>query len=85
MPVVNHAHPAHFAQPTIHAFVRRAEDDSRKMAWMAFCRDLDYLWAQYRAGGSTPTGWQEYVTAAGQAKTRYVYGDPYLVPVVSSW
>jgi len=30
--VVNHAHPAHYAQPTIRVFERRAEDTDRKLA-----------------------------------------------------
>ena len=44
-PVVNHAHPGHFAQPTIRIFERRAEDTDRKVAWQAYCRELDALWA----------------------------------------
>ena len=46
-PVVNHAHPAHFAQPTIRVFERRAEDTDRKLAWVNYCRDLDQLWSEY--------------------------------------
>lgn len=81
-PVVNHAHPAHFAQPTIRIFERRSEDRDRRIAWEAYCKELDALWAEYRAAGSTPVAWRNYIDAASQAKGRYVYQDPYLAPVV---
>jgi hypothetical protein len=81
-PVVNHAHPAHSAQPTIRIFERRGEDRDRGVAWEAYCRELDALWAEYRAAGSTPAAWRTYIDAAGQAKRRYVYQDPYLVPII---
>jgi hypothetical protein len=80
--VVNHAHPGHYAQPTIRTFERRGEDTDRKLAWVAYCRELDLLWSDYRAAGSTPAAWRRYVSAAGQAKRRYVLGDPYLAPIV---
>ena len=83
--VVNHAHPAHYAQPTIRVFERRAEDMDRKLAWKAYCRDLDQLWAEYRLSGSTPAAWRVYTAAAGEAKRRYVYGDPYLAPIVDDF
>jgi hypothetical protein len=83
--VVNHAHPAHYAQPTIRTFERRAEDTDRKLAWVAYCRELDQLWAEYRASGSTPAAWRTYVAAAGQAKRRYVFADPYLAPIVDDF
>ncbi len=81
--VVNHAHPAHYAQPTIRVFERRAEDADRKQAWVAYCRELDQLWAEYRTAGSTPAAWRTYVTAAGEAKRRHVTADPYLMPIVN--
>lgn len=84
-PVVNHAHPGHFAQPTIRVFERRAEDTDRKIAWRAYCQELDQLWAEYRAAGSTPVAWRKYVAAAGQAKRRYVFGDPYYAPIVDDF
>ena len=80
--VVNHAHPAHYAQPTIRIFERRGEDRDRRVAWEAYCKELDTLWAAYRAAGSTPVAWAKYNEAAGQAKRRYVYQDPYLMPIV---
>jgi hypothetical protein len=83
--VANHAHPAHFAQPTIRVFERRAEDNDRKLAWQAYCKELDRLWAEYRAAGSTPAAWRTYVREAGQAKRRYVLGDPYLAPIVDDF
>jgi hypothetical protein len=84
-PVVNHAHPAHYAQPTIRVFERRAEDADRRQAWNAYCKDLDILWTSYRAAGSTPAAWRKYVEAAGEAKRRYVFGDPYLAPIVDDF
>jgi hypothetical protein len=83
--VVNHAHPAHYGQPMIRTFERRAEDTDRKLAWVAYCRELDQLWSDYRASGSTPAAWRAYVAAAGQAKRRYVFADPYLAPIVDDF
>jgi hypothetical protein len=83
--VVNHAHPSHYAQPTIRTFERRAEDTDRKRAWVNYCRELDQLWAEYRAAGSTLAAWRRYTDAAGQAKRRYVIGDPYLAPIVDDF
>ena len=80
--VVNHAHPAHYSQPTIRIFERRAEDTDRKLAWVAYCRELDQLWLNYRTAGSTPVAWRKYLDASGQAKRRYVFADPYLAPIV---
>jgi hypothetical protein len=80
--VVNHAHPAHYAQPTIRVFERGLEDSYRKEAWRVYCRELDLLWANYRASGSTPEAWRIYTAAAGDVKRRYVFGDPYLAPIV---
>ena len=81
-PVVNHAHPAHYGQPMVRIFERRGEDRDRRVAWEAYCKELDTLWADYRAAGSTPVAWTKYIDAAGQAKRRYVYQDPYLLPIV---
>jgi hypothetical protein len=83
--VVNHAHPGHYAQPTIRNFERRGEDTDRKIAWQSYCRELDQLWAEYRAAGSTPAAWRKYSQAAGQAKRRYVFNDPYLAPIVDDF
>src|SRR5215208_5337887 len=80
--VVNHAHPAHYAQPTIRVFERGLEDSYRKDAWRVYCRELDLLWANYRASGSTPEAWRIYTAAAEDVKRRYVFGDPYLAPIV---
>jgi hypothetical protein len=81
--VINHAHPGHHAQPLVRVFERRAVDHNRGAAWLAYCRELDLLWEEYRAAGSTRVAWQQYLAAAGQAKRRYVEGDPYLVAVPS--
>jgi hypothetical protein len=80
--VVNHAHPGHYAQPTIRVFERRGEDNDRKAAWISYVQELDILWAEYRAAGSTPAAFRRYLAAAGQAKRRYVLQDPYLMPIV---
>ena len=80
--VVNHAHPAHYGQPMVRIFERRGEDRDRRVAWEAYCKELDALWAEYRTAGSTPVAWNKYLDAAGQAKRRYVYQDPYLLPIV---
>jgi hypothetical protein len=83
--VVNHAQPAHYGQPTIRTFERRAVDDLRRARWDAYVEELDGLWKQYRADGSTPVAWEFYKRAAADAKTRYVFGDPYLAPVVPGY
>ena len=83
--VVNHAHPGHYAQPTIRVFERKPVDEDRKLAWQAYCRELDMLWNEYRAAGSTPAAWRTYLSAAGQAKRRYVVNDPYLAPIIDPY
>lgn len=83
--VVNHAQPGHYGQPTLRSFERRAVDDLRRLRWEAYTEELDGLWKQYRAEGSTPAAWEFYKRAAADAKTRYVFGDPYLAPVVSGY
>jgi hypothetical protein len=55
------------------------------VAWQAYCRELDALWADYRAAGSTPAAWRIYVQSSGLAKQRYVVGDPYLAPIVDDF
>lgn len=67
--------------PIVRVFERREEDAERRASWNAYCRELDQLWAQYRAAGSTPVAWRAYVSAVDQAKLRYVADDPYYVPV----
>lgn len=83
--VVNHAHLGHYAQPTIRVFARRPVDEQRRSAWEEYCRHLDLLWAEYRAAGSTPIAWRTYLSAAGEARRIYVYGDPYLAPIVNPY
>ncbi|MDX1944732.1 MAG: hypothetical protein SFU86_04930 [Pirellulaceae bacterium] len=80
--VVNHAHPGHYTQPTVRLFERQAEDRDRQIAWEAYVKQLDQLWLDYRMAGSTPAAFRKYVQAAGQAKRRYVFQDPYLLPIV---
>jgi hypothetical protein len=68
--------------PVVQLFERRAEDNERRANWNAYCRELDQLWTQYRAAGSTPEAWRVYVGAVDQAKLRYVANDLYFVPIV---
>jgi hypothetical protein len=79
--VVDHSHTGHFAQPTLRRFERYEEDNDRRIAYDAYCNELDQLWAQYRKDGSTPAAFKAYEKAAAEAKRRYVYNDPFLAPV----
>ena len=81
-PVVNHAQPGHYAQPTIRRYERYDEDHARRLAWEAYCQELDKAWKEYRAAGSTSEAMQTYKKMAGQAKTRYIYNDPYYAPIL---
>lgn len=69
--------------PVVRVFERRTEDAERRANWNAYCRELDQLWAQYRAAGSTPEAWRVYVGSVDQAKLRYISADPYYVPIVA--
>ena len=69
-------------QPVIRRCERCPVDQARKAAWMAYCRELDKAWADYRAAGSTPEAMATYKQVVGQAKTRYVYQDPYYAPIL---
>jgi len=82
-PVVNHAQPYHYAQPTLRRFERRYEDEARQRNWDSYCAELTDLWTEYRKAGSTSRAWEKYLREAGQAKRRYVYNDPYLAPIVT--
>lgn len=74
---VNHGHKYQYTQPTQKYFTRRHEDQARGKAWMGYVDELDALWAEYRAAGSTPEAWEIYKTRAAAAKRCYVYQDPY--------
>lgn len=78
--VVNHAQPGHYTQPTIPRFIRRNEDQARRLQWESYFSELDILWKEYRDAGSTPEAFTRYTKAAGQAKRRYLFVDPYLLP-----
>lgn len=69
-------------QPTIRRCERCPVDQARKQAWLAYCRELDRAWADYRAAGSTAEALQTYKQVVGQAKTRYVFQDPYYAPIL---
>jgi hypothetical protein len=81
-PVENHAHPGHYAQPTVQVFARKPVDEYRKANWHRYNAELELRWQAYRAAGSTPAAWQAYQASAEGAKFRYLYDDPYLLPVV---
>ena len=77
---------AYSGQDAIQPVIRRCErcpvDQARKQAWLAYCRELDRAWAAYRAAGSTPEAMDKYKKVVGQAKTRYIYQDPYYTPIL---
>lgn len=79
--VEDHSHPYHWAQPTVVKFERWQDEMDRRISWEAYNRELDQIWKEYRRAGSTPRAWRDYNRAASQAKRRYVYGDPFYVPV----
>ena len=79
--VEDHSHLGHWTQPTIRHFVRWQDEMDRRLAWDAYNRELEQLWIEYRRAGSTPRAWREYDRAAAQTKRRYVYNDPWYVPV----
>jgi hypothetical protein len=81
-PVANHAQPGHDTQPTVQIFEREAVDNYRRANWLQYNAELERLWQIYRAAGSTPLAWQAYQASAEAAKYRYLYADPYLLPVV---
>ena len=68
--------------PVIRRFDRYSVDQARKQAWLSYCRELDKAWAEYRAAGSTAEAIAKYKTIVSQAKTRYVYQDPYYAPIL---
>ena len=82
-PVENHAHVGHYAQPTVQLFERRSVDRFRRNAWVAYNAELDQLWADFCAAGSTPAAFADYKFKVNAAKTRYLYNDPYLLPIIN--
>jgi hypothetical protein len=56
---------------------------SDSLLWRAYCQEVDRLWMEYQATGSTDEGFEKYQAAASEAKRRYVYGDTSL-PIVSA-
>lgn len=80
--VENHASVGHSTQPTIQLFERRAVDRARRVAWNAYVAELDVLWGEYKAAGATPDAFSVYKFKANAAKTRYLYNDPYHVPII---
>jgi hypothetical protein len=77
----NHAQPAHYGALTLRTFEQEPVDTPRRTNWEAYCYELDRLWVDYREAGSTLEAWKEYKHAADHAKRRYVYHDPYLMPI----
>lgn len=80
--VANHGQVGHSTQPTIRRYERYEEDHGRRLAWEAYTLELDNAWKAYRAAGSTAEAFQNYKKLAGQAKTRYIYQDPYYAPIL---
>lgn len=79
--VENHGGPTKYTQPTVRRNERRTVDQARRLSWEGYCRELDRLWVDYRAAGSTAEAFETYKASAREAKRRYVYGDPYLLPI----
>lgn len=78
----DHAHPGHSGQPVVRQFERRDEDEGRRLGWEGYVRELEFLWSEYRRKGSTSRAWRDYKRAVGQAKRRFIFQDPYFVPVI---
>ena len=68
--------------PTIRRCERCSVDQARKQAWIAYCRELDRAWGDYRAAGATAEAMERYKQVVGQARTRYIYQDPYYAPIL---
>src|SRR5688500_18520105 len=81
-PVANHGQVGHYTQPTIRRYEQYEEDHGRRLAWEAYSLELDKAWKDYRAAGSTADAFLTYKKVAGQAKTRYIYQDPYYAPIL---
>ncbi|MCA9102312.1 MAG: hypothetical protein R3C10_13905 [Pirellulales bacterium] len=79
----DHAQPYHSGQPVVRRFERKSDDDTRRRAWDAYVRDLDLLWQDYRAAGSTEQAWRKYLREMAKARREYVVGDLYYLPVES--
>jgi len=79
--VIEHTQPYHSGQPIVRVFERRAIDEARQANWEAYVRELDDLWLDYRAAGSTARAWRNYKRAALDAKRRFVYNDPYFLAI----
>ncbi|QDU28261.1 hypothetical protein ETAA8_33610 [Anatilimnocola aggregata] len=81
-PVENHASVGKSAQPTIQLFERKAVDRARRANWNAYVAELDVLWADFRAAGSTDAAMADYKFKANAAKIKFLYNDPYLLPII---
>ena len=66
---------------TVRRFEDRRMDDERRDNYGVYVNELDQLWREYRAAGSTPQAFRIYQREAAQAKQRYIYRDPWLVPI----
>lgn len=79
--VIDHSQPYHSAQPTVRRFEDRPIDDRRRRNYNSYVNELDRLWQEYRLAGSTPPAFRLYQDEAAQAKRRYIYADPWYVPI----
>ena len=79
--VVNHGQPAHYTQPTVREYERFQTDYCRRIRYNDYVAALDKEWQLYRDSGSSPEAFATYKAAARDLKKKYVWTDPYLVPV----
>ena len=79
--VIDHSQPYHYTQPTVRRFEDRRMDDERRDNYTVYTNELELLWQEYRRAGSTPQAFRTYEREAAQAKQRYIYADPWYVPI----
>lgn len=80
--VADHTQPYHYGQPVIRRFERQLIDLDRRTAWNGFVGQLKVLWARYRAAGSTPEAYREYMDDLEAVRRDYIYDDIHYAPVV---
>ncbi|MDA7950700.1 MAG: hypothetical protein MPJ24_04350 [Pirellulaceae bacterium] len=79
--VANHGQIGQYTQPVIRRFEREEEDNTRKLTWETYNREITQLWREFREAGSTPAAFKTYIQELEQAKRRYVFRDAYLLPI----
>ncbi len=76
---LDHTQPGQWGQPVVRRYEQRALDDSRRSAYELYVAELDRLWAEYRAAGSTRSAWESYKLSAAAARRCYIYQDPFFL------